>query len=258
MVTFETKVYENDWEYLLKDGFLKTMIERCNYSFQHKTVMINNVKNLKKVKYYADKALDEKIIDNYYVVDDYVEEVLTYFDIDITSFRGGYYYSISELVSIYLCKDDFLLHFSSDSFLGRYSEDNWITDALELMNEHPKIVVANPVWNNNYKEAENESFSTLDKFYIGYGFSDQCYLIKTKVFQQQIYSETNNISDRYPKYGGELFEKRVDAFMRNKGLKRITSTKCTYFHVNFDKTFYKRFLYRLLPRLHFHKRFGTS
>ena len=257
MVTFETKVYENDWEYLLRNGFLKTMIERCNYSFQHKTLMINNVKNLKRVKYYADKAIDEKIIDNYYVVDDYVDEVLNHFEIDRASFKGGYYYSISELVSIYLCKDEYLLHFSSDSFLGLYSKDKWIIEALALMNEHPEIVVANPVWNNNFKEAESESFKILDKFYIGYGFSDQCYLIKTKVFQQQIYSETNIKSDRYPKYGGELFEKRVDAFMRNNGLKRITSKESTYFHINFGKNIYKRTLFRLLPRLHFYSRFGA-
>lgn len=250
MVTFETKVYENDWEYLLKDGFLQIMINRCNYNFNNKTLIINNVKNKNKVNYYAEKARELGVIDNFYFVDDYVDEVLHHFKLDKQSFKGGYYYSIAELVGIYLCKDDYLLHFSSDSYLGDYSRDVWIENALKLMDKHSDIIVANPVWNNKFEEAAKESLCHLENFFLGYGFSDQCYLIKGKIFKGQIYSEINIVSERYPIYGGELFEKRVDAFMRNNELKRITSKEITYFHRNFSKTSYKRILYRLLPKLH--------
>ena len=250
MVTFETKVYENDWEYLLKDGFLKIMIDRCNYSFNRRTLMINNVDNLRRVKYYAEKAIDDNVIDDFYIVENFEEEVLNHFRISKKSFEGGYYYSIAELVGIYLCRDEYLLHLSSDSFLGKYSEDAWIDNAIRLMNKHSDIIVANPVWNKKFKEAKAESLCELENFYLGYGFSDQCYLIKTKIFKRQIYSELNIESERYPKYGGELFEKRVDAFMRNNDLKRITSKEINYFHINFSKRFHMRCLYRLIPKLH--------
>ena len=34
MVTFETKVWENDWEYILQENYLQEIIGRCNYAFE--------------------------------------------------------------------------------------------------------------------------------------------------------------------------------------------------------------------------------
>ena len=34
-------------------------------------------------------------------------------------------------------------------------------------------------------------------------------------FKAPIYNEANPVSERYPKYGGETFEKRVDSWIRN-------------------------------------------
>ncbi|MDO9509768.1 MAG: hypothetical protein Q7J14_00605 [Candidatus Magasanikbacteria bacterium] len=241
MVTFETKVYEKDWRYILRGNYLDKMIKRCNYNFKVKTVFINNVKNKEKVIKYAEKKVKKGIIDSYYFVDDFSDLALEYFNIKKDSFKGGYYYSISELVSIYLCKTDYLLHFSSDSFIED-SNENWINKSIEIFKKRNDIVVANPVWNFDYKMAKKESFTEISDFYLGYGFSDQCYLIKIAVFKADIYNETNNLSNRYPEYGGELFEKRVDSFMRNNKLYRITSKYISYSHKNFSKSRYIRIL----------------
>jgi hypothetical protein len=80
----------------------------------------------------------------------------------------------------------------------------------------------------------------IDNFYIGYGFPDQCYLVRTNDFRQQIYSYTHPASERYPKYGEELFEKRVDSFMRTKERYRLTSIKANYIHSNFPKSKWKK------------------
>lgn len=233
-VTFEIKVYENDWEYLLKGDYLAKIISRCNYNFKKKILFINNVKDVNLVKGFADKKIEEGVLDRYYVVDDFSNETLNYFDIKKESFNGGYYYSISELVSIYLCETDYLLHFSSDSYLEE-SQINWIDEAIGIFQEREDIIVANPTWNFAYGEAKKESISEIGNFYLGYGFSDQCYLIRTEVFKKKIYNERNSESERYPKYGGELFEKRVDSYMRNHKKYRITSKAISYVHENFPK-----------------------
>lgn len=49
-VTFEIKVYENDWEYILKGSYLNKIISRCNYNFKRKVLFINNVNNIEQVK----------------------------------------------------------------------------------------------------------------------------------------------------------------------------------------------------------------
>ena len=245
MVTFETKVYEKDWKYILKGDYLDNMIERCNYNFSEKILFINNVKDKNRVTKYAEKKLKNGIIDSFYFVDEYSDIVLKHFDITKDSFKGGYYYSISELVSIYLCKTKYLLHFSSDSYIEN-SKLNWIDKAIKLFEKRNDIIVANPTWNFKYNEVRNESVSEISEFYLSFGFSDQCYLIKTEIFKNKIYNEKNIDSERYPKYGGELFEKRVDSFMRNNNLYRITSKEISYIHKNFPKKNYLNLILELL------------
>lgn len=238
--TFETKVYENDWKYILLGDYLDTMISNCCCQFVEKVLFINNVDNIDEVIKHAQKKIDEGVLDKYYLVDEYADQALAFFDIEKDSFKGGYYYSISELVSIYLCKTEYLLHFSSDSFIKESNKD-WISYAIEIFNQRTDIIVANPAWDYNYEGVKEESLFELEDFYVGYGFSDQCYLIKTEVFKSKMYNDINYLSERYPKYGGELFEKRVDSYMRNNKLLRITSKEVSYIHRNFPKKniFYK-------------------
>jgi len=234
MVTFETKVWEKDWKYILTGDYLDKVIERCHYPFKEKTLIINNVSDKRKVGKLAEEKVRKGVLDSYYFADEYADKALASFNIDLDSFKGGYNYSIAELVSIYLCKTEYLLHFSSDALLPNDSID-WIDDAIKVLETRKDIIVANPTWNYAFDQAKNESIDETDQFYIGYGFSDQCFLVKTDVFKQDVYNEKCKASERYPDYGGELFEKRVDSFMRNRHLLRITSKNKSYIHKNFPK-----------------------
>jgi hypothetical protein len=226
------------------------MIARCNVSFTTKTVLINNVNDIAQVRHYAEKKVKQGVIDRYYIVEEHAKAALDFFNIDIHSFNGGYYYSIAELVGIFLCKTPYLLHFSSDSFPDG-SHANWINDAIAIFRERKDVVVANPTWDFKYWHAEEESFDSIRNFYLGYGFSDQCYLIKVEDFRQPVYNEKHAFSERYPEYGGELFEKRVDSYMRNHQLLRITSKESSYIHQNFPKDKKERF--RLKLKIYFNR-----
>lgn len=232
-VTFETKCYEKDWNILLKTDRLEKMIRYNLYPFKEKVLFINNVRDVGEVSYYAKKLVAQGILTSFVVVDDFAKEVLDYFEISNESFKGGYYYSIAELVSIYLCKTEYLLHFSSDSILE--ASFSWIDTAILKMKCAKNIKVANPTWNSRYFEAKHEAFDEDENFFIGQGFSDQCYLIRIKDFKRKIYNEKNSSSERYPLYGGELFEKRVDAWMRNHHYHRITFKHGSYIHQNFTE-----------------------
>lgn len=243
MVTFETKVWEKDWEYILKGNYLKEMISNCNFNFSKKQVIINNVKNRQLVEKYCKQKIQEGVIDNYFVVEDYESKVLEHFELNVNSFDQGYYYSIAELVGIYQCETDFLLHFSGDSFPVNNNR-NWIKEAIDIMNNKPNVIVANPTWNSKFKEAEKESLEQIENFYLSYGFSDQAYFIRKQDFIQKIYHEKNKDSERYPKYGGELFEKKVDSFMRNHQRIRITDKYCSYGSINFPRDWFSRKILR--------------
>jgi len=244
IITFETKCYEKDWKLLLTTPYLESQIEACNIRFEKKHLIINNVDDPNKVRRYADKAISKGIIDSFFFVSDYADKVLEKYDIKMDSFKGGYVYSISELTGIYCCTTPYLLHFSGDARMNKNSS-SWIPDAIELMESRNDILAANPVWNDRYSEAEAESSFQDDEWYYGVGFSDQCYLIKKQDLDRPVYGYTHPESERYPKYGGNLFEKRIDSFMRCEEKLRITSKKCTYIHKNIPRHPLKRFVYSL-------------
>ncbi len=231
-VTFQTNCYEKDWEILLKTDRLKNMINYNYYPFKEKILYINNVNDPTEVRYYAEKLVQENIITAYFTSDDYAEEALNFFDINRESFHGGLYYSIAELVGIYLCKTEYLLSYKGDVILEKPFE--WVSQAIQTMEGDNRIKVANPTWNWRYYEARQEAFDEDENYFIGYGFSDQCFLICTKDFKTRIYNEENPASQRYPAYGGESFEKRVDAWMRNHKHYRITSKNISYIHKSFS------------------------
>jgi hypothetical protein len=244
MVTFETKCYENDWEFILRGRLLEKMIGRCNYDFSRRKVFINNVSDLNAIVRCAERKVRERVIDEFIVVDDYAERALQFFELTKESFGVGYYYSIAELVSIYLCTTPYLLHFSSDTILEPNSS-KWIQEAIALFSERTEFAVANPVWDHQHDMATSESTEELPEWYIGYGFSDQGYLLRTEYFKQPVYNEHNEQSERYLRISGELFEKRVDAYMRNHRLLRITNKGVSYLHHNFPRNPIKRMLRKM-------------
>ena len=233
-ITFETKFWEKDKDLVLDPKNLSEKISRCHYNFDVRALFINNVDNFKEASDRCRKLIDDGVIDKYVIVEKYADEALSFFGLSRDSFGIGYYYSIQELVSIYLCETDYLLHFSSDTMVCKEAYSRWLIDALYNMDNNENISVFNLTWNNKYEEAKQESFGENKECYLGYGFSDQMYLIRTKDFRDRIYDFKHEHSERYPDHGGELFEKRVDAWMRTNNKIRATYKFSSYIHPTYE------------------------
>jgi hypothetical protein len=237
-VTFATSCWERDWDILLKTKFLQNKIERNDYDFTKKALIINNVNNRVKVEKYAKEAVDKGVISDYFFVEDYIDEALEYFELTKEAFGKGYCYSNHELASIYLCLTDYLLFYTGDTWLDK--KVTWVQSAIAEFEKNPEYKVANLVWNYKFDDAKMEALSELEKFYVGFGFSDQCFLVRNADFKAPIYNEVNTASERYPKYGGETFEKRVDSWMRNHEYLRLTFKQGSYLHEDFPTNEYLR------------------
>ncbi len=75
------------------------------------------------------------------------------------------------------------------------------------------------------------------------------YLVRTSDFRSpSVHNETHALPSRYPWYGGELFEKRVDSWMRNHGFHLITYRGASYEHRNFPSGGLRRNVALLLER----------
>jgi hypothetical protein len=228
-VTLETKCWEADWRLVLNTERLRALAKLNRFTFAERVLMINNVDNYNEVCAHADMAVARGAITRYIVVKEHAQETLRFFHLKPESFTCGYFYSIAELVAIYLCRTEFLLHFAGDCV--PMTPCDWVRRATNYMTTNDAVRVANLTWNRRHDQAEDESLFQTDDFYVGYGFSDQCYLIRTAYFRAPIYSEYNPASRRYPTYGGELFEKRVDSWMRNNHYLRATYKRGSYLHI---------------------------
>ena len=101
-----------------------------------------------------DFYINKEIIDDWVYVEEFADEALNFFGLKKNDFTSGYYYSISELVSIYLTKTDYLLHFSSDSIPMRNIKTLWIDECILTLDSNPQVKVCNLVWDRKYKEAK--------------------------------------------------------------------------------------------------------
>lgn len=238
-ITFETKVWENDWEIMLKTDRIGKMVERCHYTFEEKILYINNVLDLEAVKRAADRLISDQIISKYVVVSEHAAAALEFFSLSKEKLGKGYYYSIAELVSIYLTKTQYLLHFSGDSIIAPRTRKDWLNIGINTLETNPQVKVFNLIWNKKYEEARKESIYEDQNNFYGNGFSDQMYLIKATDFKDCIYEYHHPDAERYPAYGGDLFEKRVYSWLRHKNYLRATYKHGSYLHQNFTKAPWK-------------------
>lgn len=227
-VTLETKCWEKDWKKILLSNWLDELNRRNAFPFAKRVLFINNVKNLHSVGKAAEKAVARGSIDKFFFVEDYSEKALEYFGITKDSFCGGYYYSISELVSIYLCETEYLLHFAGDCI--PYQKYRWIPSGINILESNKKVKSVCLTWNAKYEWTKFQSTSEDELFWYMPFFSDHCYLIKVDEFKKANLSEDSSVCDIYPEYGGELFEKRVGSWYWNNSFERAVYKHGAYFH----------------------------
>lgn len=226
-VTFATACWERDWRLILLDPRYLRMnqIENHHFPFAEKLLIINNVKDVNQVLSCAANKVIRPII---------AQDVLSFFDLDKSDFNEWQYYNaLAPLNAIYHCKTDYLLYLTGDVFLPK--PVNWIPQAIRFMEKNRNIKVANLTWNYNYHEAKKESYRSTWNFYVSNnGFSDQMFLVRAADFRAPIYSEVRGDASHYPR--GDVFEKRVFSYMKNRGFERITYKKGSYIHENVRET----------------------
>lgn len=245
-VTFATSCWEKDWRPILLDPnylAVKQIGNHC-FPFAETLLVINNVSNLDEVKRAAQAKVDAGVLTRFIVAEERAQEVLCHFRLRRSDFRVGedaslytgvnpdwiYYNALGPLTAIYSASNEYLLYLTGDVRLEK--PISWIGKALRRMEKKSSYKVANLTWNENYLEAKAESYKKEWNFYVAkQGFSDQMFLVRTNDFLQPIYGEIRPDSNHFPR--GDVWEKRVFSFMKNRGWERITFRRGSYTHKNF-------------------------
>ncbi len=227
-VTFATSCWEKDWRLILLDpNYLAVhQIQNHLFPFAEKLLIINNVSDIEAVKKAAQEKIDQGVLTRFVVA----EDVLPFFDLKRADFDDWQYYNaLAPLNAIYHAKSDYLLYLTGDVYLKQ--PVNWIDKALRYMSKRSRVKVANLTWNDQFKEAKKESYrSTWNFFVADVGFSDQMFLVKRDYFCKSIYGEIRSDGAHFPR--GDVFEKRVFSYMKNRKWERITYRRGSYTHEN--------------------------
>jgi hypothetical protein len=224
-VSFSINIYEGNYKKVLLDGFLKQQLDIIDYDFCSKNITMTDIGDAQDaIEFIHSQFPDFMVYDTKLDCD----KVLNNFNLKKEDINPTYY-SIQHFNQIYHNDSDYHFNISSDCPLQIYDK-NFIDDAIKIMEENDKIISAIPSWNQFFEDRKSESFAQIGNFYVVDGFADQMYLIKMSEFKRDIYHCNHPKSERYPPYGGNSFEKRIDSYMNTFDKYRITHSKSYYIH----------------------------
>jgi hypothetical protein len=223
--------FERTYTKVLSEGFFPSIEEQNQYRFSNRITLINNVQSRKDASIRADILIERGEIDAYYFVADYLDQALEKTGLNYEDLGRVQHYTDCALVAVTLSKSPWLLYWDAEISLQK--PVNWIDPAINLMKNEPFVFAANPNPDPNWVKdsIKNGTLEIKDDFALGYGFSDQVFLVRSKESARPIYKEKCLASLRYPMaHIGSIFEKRVDAYMRTHRRLRAIHIPAKYIH----------------------------
>lgn len=229
-VALQTNCWRRDWQEVLGTDRLRLLVERNDFAFSERVLLINALDDYAPAIALAKGAVEQGWISSWVIVEERADAALAAVGLTRADLADSYGYSIAELVGLHISAADYVLYFMSDCMPDE--THSWIPQAITLLDDEPAIKVANLLWDGNLEEARRESVRDSGDFLIGRGFSDQCYLVRRTDLYAPIYGYNHPASARYPAYGRHGFERRVDSWMQTKGYLRATYKRASYSHTH--------------------------
>jgi hypothetical protein len=232
MITLNTIIYEGNY-----NDFLKETNWFFNFNSKYITKKIITVNNLNSVDDFQIKVnVLKKTFDfDVIYVDDSLNDVKNFFNLNIDKTNVGYYYTVPYFTSIYNTSTEYFLNVASDcmddikisdeffeksfieltenslccSTMVSWCKDNEIT--TDVYSPHFGITIG------EYEELEsvkklNRDIPKSQNFTFRYNFTDQFFLSKTENLKTINYNIDENVSSMWytgPQYGGNCFEKSM-------------------------------------------------
>jgi hypothetical protein len=250
-VDFYVNCFERDYRQVLSEGFMRKKVRSMCREFARVVVTINNVKDRPDATRLGLKAVERGEISTFLFVADALPKALERCGLSLRCLGRVRHYIDFALVAVASAEAEFLLYCCAEVEMEQ--PQDWVTPAIDKLHANPLLLVANPAWASDPGGAEREALLSDGPYRVGYGFSDQIFLVRPDRLRGPVFGYRHPAGQRYPMSDvGDIFEKRVDAFMRCEGLMRLTDTRVFYRHCGPEGSGYPRaaFWKRALRRIH--------
>jgi hypothetical protein len=232
-VSLFVNCFERDYRQVLAPGFMRAKASQVRYPFSRVVVTLNNILDLEDARARAHNAVRIGEIQEFVEVAKLLPMALKLSGLRNSDLGSVRHYIDFALVAVTHALPDYLLYCCAEVDL--VTPFDWISDALKKMEADQSILVANPSWASDPAGAEHEAQRRDGNYWIGSGFSDQCFLADSSRLAAPIYNYKHEAGDRYPMSDiGDIFEKRVDAYMRHHRLLRISDARVLYAHTGVE------------------------
>lgn len=200
-VTFATKCYEMDWKKIVFGGFQRK-VAACQYPFERKVLVINNVIDQDGVREAAR-----------WVTPDFC---FAHPDSIQSQFRLNgppNVFASGELAAVGMANSDYsgtgyLCYVQGDCIT---SGGDWVTPAIKVLRSEPDVMVVSPASEvNTWNDEEG-----YDRY-----MSDHAFVVRVKDFINPEFYAVAGIDSDYPLYGGNSFEHMVGKYLKATGKKR--------------------------------------
>ncbi len=220
--------YERTYRRVLTPGFFPGIAADSQFPFARRTAIINNVDDRVDAESRATALRELGELDTWLFVEDHLERALEVTQLTIAEIARTRHFTDWALVLATVPGPEWILHWDAEVRLQQACD--WVTPSIELMDGDPRVMIANPRWYAPPRE-DTLAKSTIERtgdFALGFGFSDQLFLSRRRELAAPIYHEQCAAMRRYPLTN--VFEARVDAWMRHHGRLRATFLRCIYEH----------------------------
>lgn len=231
-VDLVVNTFERTYRHALEPQTLATIAAENAYPFARRTVLINNVEDREDAEERARRLLEAGEIDEFHFVAEELDRALAVAGLTRGQLEPLLHYSDGPLVAATLPGSPWFLYWDPEARL--VEPHGWIAPALALMGRDPRVIVANPSWEQTdvagrRPGVERETIATSGEFALGDGFSDQVFLASRTALAAPIYGQRCISRIAYPgAHKAHVFEARLAAHIRHHGRLRATSLRTSY------------------------------
>jgi hypothetical protein len=216
--------FERTYRDVLAPGTFARITEANRTRFASRTALVNNVEDRADAQLRAQALIAAGEIDRVVFVADHLAAALVRTGLTQADLEPAAWHLDWALVAVTLEGPAWVLHWDADVRLRGAAD--WTSPAVALMEADPRILVANPNWEDPTLDAFRSE--ERDGFVLGHGFSDQVFLGRRTELGAPIYRHRSLARWRYP--FPDSFEARVDAYLRAGHRLRATRRDVVYEH----------------------------
>ena len=254
MITLNTIVYE---------GNFKEVLHENSWFFNFESIFITKkmliINNLTSIDLFNNlfSELKNKYDFDIVFVDDYVNQSLDFFKLNMDSTSVGYYYSIPYFVAILNSKTPFIFNVSSDCCNPIKINDSYFEKSIKILNDYNDFLITTLPWGEDWtitgvpngipknvtcvgewEQINSINYNddkSLNDFWCSSCFSDQVFIGHVEKLKKADYNCPKMGFYKGPPYGGDnAFEARLSEYLvKNNTFRLIFKNNNLYYkHTN--------------------------